>query len=489
MIITKIDIKNFRSIKDLTFCPQRLCGLVGENNSGKTNVLRAINLLLGETWPTARSFSEKDFYNHDTSQPIDIAIHFKERSTPNDLSHVRLTYRWNDKPEFKVTYRAGGAEYYVSNAVKEQIALVYIEAERNLQKQLPMSSWTLFGKLLQDINLDFKTDRNKTAELEQKLSGALELLRTSKFREFEDTLKSSLKEQLGTLPYELDISFNIYNPLNYYRSIQLLARERSNTFDVLDLGSGLQNAILLSLFRTYALLGRSAATIAIEEPEIFLHPNAQRMLCSLLRNLTERGSQVFYTTHSSTFVDMCNCGSICVVRKIPHAGTQIQQVIDFGIEGDAKKEFETYVQFDPERNEMFFAKRVLLVEGDTEKVVFPIIAEKMGINLNDAGITIVECSNKHGITVFAPVLSSFRIPYVVVHDRDPGKTTEQENQRIATIVGDPSRIFILDPDFEAVASIPSGKSKPFNAFINFKSRLLTDIPQIFKDVLNKLLSL
>lgn len=489
MIITRIDIKNFRSIRDLTFYPQNLCGLVGENNSGKTNILRALNLLLGETWPSVRSFSEKDFYNYDTSQPIYIAIHFKERSTPDNLSHVRLTYSWDDDPEFRVTYRPSEKEYYVSKVIKKQIALVYIEAERNLQKQFTTSSWTLLGKLLQDINLNFKADCDRTAKLEQKLSEAIELLRTNKFEEFESTLKSSLKEQLGTLPYKLDVSFNIYDPLNYYRNIQLLAREDPHTFEVLDLGSGLKNAILLALFRTYALLRKSAATIAIEEPEIFLHPHAQRTLCSLLGNLTEKGSQIFYTTHSSTFVDMRNYGSICVVRKTPQAGTQVQQVADLGIQGDVKKEFKTYVQFDPERSEMFFAKRVLLVEGDTEKVVFPLIAEKMGINLDDAGITIVECGNKHGITIFAPVLSSFRIPYVVVHDKDPGKPAEQENQKIATIVGDMSRIFILDPDFEVVTGIPLDKNKPFNAFIDFKSRSLTDIPQILQDALNKLLAL
>jgi len=52
MKINKVVIKNFRSIKSLEFNPSNICVLVGENNAGKTNVLTAINFLLGEIWPT-----------------------------------------------------------------------------------------------------------------------------------------------------------------------------------------------------------------------------------------------------------------------------------------------------------------------------------------------------------------------------------------------------------------------------------------------------
>ncbi|MGH8468881.1 MAG: ATP-dependent nuclease [Gammaproteobacteria bacterium] len=78
MQIKRIDIESFRSIKTLDFKPGAYCVLIGENNSGKSNILRALNLALGETWPTERSFSDEDFHNQDTSQDSVIQVYFDE---------------------------------------------------------------------------------------------------------------------------------------------------------------------------------------------------------------------------------------------------------------------------------------------------------------------------------------------------------------------------------------------------------------------------
>lgn len=78
MHIKRIHIENFRSIRTLDFEPGAYCVLIGENNSGKSNILRALNLALGETWPTDRSFSDEDFHNQDTSQDIVIQVFFSE---------------------------------------------------------------------------------------------------------------------------------------------------------------------------------------------------------------------------------------------------------------------------------------------------------------------------------------------------------------------------------------------------------------------------
>ena len=78
MQIMRIYIENFRSIKMLEFKPGPYCVLIGENNSGKSNILRALNLALGETWPTERSFSDEDFHNQDTSGDILIQVFFDE---------------------------------------------------------------------------------------------------------------------------------------------------------------------------------------------------------------------------------------------------------------------------------------------------------------------------------------------------------------------------------------------------------------------------
>ena len=76
MKIDRVIIKNFRSIKELDFQPGALCTLIGENNSGKSTILRALNLVLGEQWPTERSFEEADFHRGNTAEPITIQVYF-----------------------------------------------------------------------------------------------------------------------------------------------------------------------------------------------------------------------------------------------------------------------------------------------------------------------------------------------------------------------------------------------------------------------------
>ena len=74
-MINRISIKNFRSIRSLEFEPNNLCALVGQNNVGKSNILAAVDLLLGEYWPLNR-LSIDDVYNHDETLDLQIRIHF-----------------------------------------------------------------------------------------------------------------------------------------------------------------------------------------------------------------------------------------------------------------------------------------------------------------------------------------------------------------------------------------------------------------------------
>ena len=74
-MINSIYIKNFRSIKELEIFPENLCTLPGPNSVGKTNILKAIDLVLGEGWATKAKVARELF--NDPQQPIEIEIKFK----------------------------------------------------------------------------------------------------------------------------------------------------------------------------------------------------------------------------------------------------------------------------------------------------------------------------------------------------------------------------------------------------------------------------
>src|SRR4051812_33218066 len=72
--IRRVEIENFRSIRELAFEPRSLCALVGANNAGKSNILAGINLVIGHRWPTEGSFDENDCYGMDKREAIRVRV-------------------------------------------------------------------------------------------------------------------------------------------------------------------------------------------------------------------------------------------------------------------------------------------------------------------------------------------------------------------------------------------------------------------------------
>jgi predicted ATP-dependent endonuclease of OLD family len=65
MKVRRVRIENYRSIRDAEFKLPDLCALIGGNNCGKSNVLRAINMVLGDRWPSVSAVEDRDFHGYD----------------------------------------------------------------------------------------------------------------------------------------------------------------------------------------------------------------------------------------------------------------------------------------------------------------------------------------------------------------------------------------------------------------------------------------
>ncbi|MCD6317686.1 AAA family ATPase [Candidatus Aerophobetes bacterium] len=77
MKIRKIEIKNYRSLHNITISPRDILSLVGRNNSGKSNVIEALELFFKAS---TRLVNNECFYNHKTEAPIKILITFEQLS-------------------------------------------------------------------------------------------------------------------------------------------------------------------------------------------------------------------------------------------------------------------------------------------------------------------------------------------------------------------------------------------------------------------------
>jgi putative ATP-dependent endonuclease of the OLD family len=503
-MISKIYIKNFRSIKNLEFEPRNLCALVGQNNVGKSNILLAIDMLLGEQWPTYRIKAE-DIYGNDDTLTVQIKIMFdspiphKYYGTTYEVYGLHLEYGpttqsiycLNEREQI-ITNRSG-TPIYANNITRANVPCVLIEVDRDLEKELRGSQWTIFGRLLKEIEKDFTSNETRKNDYDCKMGDACSLLRTDKFNKLENSIREQVKKLTGF--NNADLKFTSSDILDNYKSLKLVVKESPefDEFSALEMGAGIKSAIFISIMEAYRQLKGEGSILIIEEPEVYLHPHARRFFYKLLKELSEQGNQIFYSTHSSEFVNLPDFESICLVRKNHIDGTTIHQLMDIDIPPGSKDELKLLTQFDVRRNEMFFAKKVLLVEGQTERFSLPYLFLLKGYDLYDKGISIIDSESKDNLEYFIKILNASNIPFVVLHDDDsdkPDYTSKhiELNQHIIDTVGDPSFVFRMDPDFEGVFNIHDKSIR--NAIDCCKSiNAIDNIPSVVNEAIDKLLSI
>jgi predicted ATPase len=217
--------------------------------------------------------------------------------------------------------------------------------------------------------------------------------------------------------------------------------------------------------------------LMIEEPEIYLRPQAQRYLYHLLRDFAAAGNQVVYSTHSPAFLNVARLDEVVFVERLPQAGTRTSQPPG----PTADEDFRVMTEFDVARSELFLARAVVLVEGWTEKLVLPFVFASLGYDVDREAISIIECGGKPNLPLFAGICRAVGVPFVVVHDSDrksSGRFVQAEaalNALVAETAG-PERVIVLDPDFEAVAGLTGDRRKPRRAWREFADRPAASMP-------------
>ena len=321
----------------------------------------------------------------------------------------------------------------VTKERREKIPFIYVDVMRDYNKPDPSNRWSILRRLFNDINTSLSSDKTtvtvdtpegkkkltRKQAFELKIKEAYGFLQTEQFLEIENKIRDNSLEQMGIDPAEGDIAirFDTYDSMNVFKNLQLYVDQMgiSTTADMV--GAGLQSAIVIAIFRTYEEIKKEGAIFAIEEPEVYLHPQKQRYFSNILSRLGEQ-NQVFITTHSPTFVRLYEPENICIIRRNNTNGTTAKLCKKDDIISGEKQALKLENYFDNQRNEMFFAKGVVLVEGATEKFAFPYAGRLLGIDIDRYGISVIECGGKGNLITFAKVASAFEIPYVVVADDD-----------------------------------------------------------------------
>lgn len=512
MRVSFLKIHNYRSIQTMAIKIPQVCALVGPNNSGKSNILRALKRVLEKNWVKVDSFNEDDVYGRVADNDIQISVQLEppvqyEKNRQKVEIHG-IGYRWTrykiglskgkrklddiildhrgETPKIPEKPHTAGVRsnmlpmLEIPTEVQAQIPLIYIGTNRSLKEHLPGARNSLLGQLLKGIDEDLRSgketltirdsDGNPIADTRLNhfntlMCRAMDTLRTESFQSLEATIKKHVLEHLGMDPDadvdKLDFHFEPFDTKDFFEMLDLRVKDESGfSISATELGEGLQNAMVLAILRAFESTQKKGAILLIEEPEMFLHPQMQRSLYKTLREIG-KNNQVIYTTHSPHFVSVPEYSDVLIVRKGPK-GTEVV-ASDLPLDDVRREKFRK--ELDPERNELFFANRVLFVEGDTEKLALPEFAARRGLDLDKMGVTIVEVGGKKGLKAMAEVAISFGIPSGVLFDRDSRDFKDDRDQEEITNKellglapeGSPHAAWMMEKDYEAVVRSVTGE--------------------------------
>lgn len=473
MKIERIIIQNYKSVKHVDLsCSPKINAFIGENSTGKSNIFDAINWSLGPVYPSFNSTQPQDHFMGDPDNKIKITLYF------DDGQYLQLAEEWTDfRGQIKTGLNHSGN--YINDGDRQSYCSAYIGVDRTIMDYLPSNRWSLMGRILLEINELFGQDEfvdEDTGEVTKKselFKSEVEKIRDEilftvrdnhgreVMKQFISTLQKESAKQLNRPEEDFNIDLNLYDPWNFYRTLQLIVHENDTnlSFQASNLGMGVQASISIAVLKAYSQIKlRNSTPLFIDEPELFLHPQSQRNFYKVLCELAENGTQIFYTTHSPNFLTVGRFNEIFIVRKNQADGTYVRNAnpTDFiadlrertGIDTNEPDLMLHYKNAYEETgdtqkaNEAFFAKKVILVEGQSESLTLPYLFQLLNFDYIAKAVTIVRCGDKQELDRFYRLYAEFGIPCFIIFDGDRQHegteneaSTIQKNKTIFSLFG------------------------------------------------------
>ena len=471
MHISKLQLVNYRNFARATVKFEKgVNTIIGENGSGKTNLFRAIRLLLDDNLlRMAHRLDDRDFHRglgEWRGHWIIISLEFTDVSQDETIQSLFLhgvgaiTGATVDKATYNLIFRPKAA----IRQKLSQLAAGDKSALAELRKEISLADYeTVFtGKssadftdpavyqalvgdfdavtfpdeltpaeiggivpgmfsiareigftfiqALRDVVAEFQNNRTnplltllkgKSGEIDPAkfapISGLVTDLNTAiegldDVRAIRTDIRDTITDAAGETysPKSLSIKSDLSDEADrLFQSLKLFVGEAEAGYEggIHELSLGGANLIYLTLklleFKYQKVKQTFANFLVVEEPEAHIHTHIQK---TLFDRLNYDDTQIIYSTHSTHISEVSNVeninilgrdGGVCEVYQ-PAAGLDPAQI------GNIQR------YLDAVRSNLLFAKSVLLVEGDAEEILIPILIKQVfGLSLDELGISLI----------------------------------------------------------------------------------------------------
>jgi putative ATP-dependent endonuclease of OLD family len=454
--IREIDVINYRSVGQegahISFPDDSPVVLLGENNAGKSNLVNAALLILGESWPKSYDPNDHDFYGRQRDRRICIDVYFD----PSDRyggSFEQVKYRYDPNSDGDPVTFGGrpplnprhGDMSYISGDDRESCICIVVGADRNLDYQLSYKSkYTFLSKLMHRFHKALLDDEEVKADLEDIFADIKDKFHDiDQFSSFVQGLQDNLDDLVASMTHRLEVDFEAYNPVNFFRALRLQAVEGDNVRTIDELGTGEEQVLAISFAHAYAQAFHGGIFLIIEEPEAHLHPIMQRWLSRRIHAMSEDGLQVLMTTHSPAFIDLLNLEGLVLVKKdesgtytVQHSPQElVDHCVDTGVPAD-KVDADNILPFykanaTQELLSGFFADKVVLVEGPTEELALPEYLRGVGFDVLEEGVEVLGVGGKGNLAKWWRMFTLYGIPTFVIFDNDDSDDGNHSRRRDA----------------------------------------------------------
>ncbi len=529
MKITKLIIKNYKNIKDTEINFNDFTIFIGKNNVGKSNLLNVLDLFFN--WIESHEYKENNGgggsgnrFNH-TNYLKDYRMFLNHKPTTIELVGEFIL----DKEELNQLFPDIEIRLPEARAIlREDLGTKVTVCKKIIVAENKEATWKIEYITMNLVSL---YDHKSNKSLGRNSNGVYNLNSGDNLAE---KFLMFISKSFTKIPAVRNISSEgrnavraepdgKYMPGEFFRyekerpaGKKLLFKEiRSNLLEIFPefkviesntedgeskvniyfddfpsscVGTGINQVFVI----IFTLCSNQNKIFAIEEPEIHLHPDMQRRLFDFLKKQSQE-KQIVIATHSTIFSSFSEFMNLYLLNK--EENKTLKPVLVNELENLDSIRYE----LGSKNSDLFFYDIVVLIEGDTEEMAFPIIAKAMLYDLNDLGIKIINIKGSDKLSRIHDFLKyikdSYVTPFVIIDKKKDVEARiieftkegilDKNNYHIWT-KGDFEDCFDWDEIFKAMQNICGADFKlDHKSFLQIKGTSNKSTSKVLDDYLNE----